>query len=205
MLGMRDEIFTAQDESVTKEKVLAYLERQKEQKPAELTKKEHDYCIGFTDGKREVLDNLERYGLRKSAGLSEDDKKTLNCARYWLNDRLEARNALDISTPSCELSVSGVIKRLDSILSRPQPKQEWNEQEWSEEDEDAVRHICRYLGYHCNEATARGCKEWLNNRLKSLRPQPHWKPSDEQMKALEECGECKRCIKSLYNELLKLK
>ena len=25
---------------------------------------------------------------------------------------------------------------------------------------------------------------WLKNRIKSLRPQPHWKPSEEQMEAL---------------------
>ena len=37
MLGMRGEIFTAQDEIVTKEKVLAYLEKQKEQKPASIS------------------------------------------------------------------------------------------------------------------------------------------------------------------------
>lgn len=34
--------------------------------------------------------------------------------------------------------------------------------------------------------------------LKSLRP--HWKPSEEQMKALKECGGCKRAIESLYND-----
>lgn len=35
-------------------------------------------------------------------------------------------------------------------------------------------------------------------------PQEHWKPSREQMKALEECGECKRCIKELREQLKKL-
>ena len=33
--------------------------------------------------------------------------------------------------------------------------------------------------------------------------EPHWKPSEEQMKALKECGECKRCIKKLYEDLQK--
>ena len=35
----------------------------------------------------------------------------------------------------------------------------------------------------------------------SFRPQSYWKPSEEQMKALKECGECKRCIKELYEQL----
>jgi len=32
----------------------------------------------------------------------------------------------------------------------------------------------------------------------------HWKPSEEQMKALEECGECTRSIKELYEQLKRL-
>ena len=32
----------------------------------------------------------------------------------------------------------------------------------------------------------------------------HWKPSEEQMEALKECGECKRYIKELYEHLKKL-
>lgn len=32
----------------------------------------------------------------------------------------------------------------------------------------------------------------------------NWKPSEEQMKTLEECGECKRCIKELHEQLKKL-
>ena len=47
----------------------------------------------------------------------------------------------------------------------------------------------------------------LINWLKSLKPQKHWKPSEEQMKTLkfaakDYCiGEIKKNLKSLYNDL----
>ena len=50
----------------------------------------------------------------------------------------------------------------------------------------------------------------INSTLKSLRPQSHWKPSEEQMKALEDAfrkngsDEYRRAINSLYQDLKKL-
>ena len=100
---------------------------------------------------------------------------------------------------------------------------------WSEEDEKVIEDLIIFVsGY----ADKRVVKDWVQF-LKSLRPQPHtisikdatkfgnleyergvkdgiqsekshrWKPSEEQMKALEECGECKRCIKELCEQLKK--
>lgn len=53
---------------------------------------------------------------------------------------------------------------------------------WSEEDENYLNTTIAYLK-DANEfkKTAEKCITWL----KSLRPQNHWKPSDEQMKALD--------------------
>lgn len=45
--------------------------------------------------------------------------------------------------------------------------------------------------------------EWLMNRLKSLRPQPHWKPSKEQMKALNAVAN-EGVLLDLFIDLLKL-
>lgn len=33
---------------------------------------------------------------------------------------------------------------------------------------------------------------------------PQWKPSEKQMEALKDCGECKRCVKELREQLKKL-
>lgn len=64
--------------------------------------------------------------------------------------------------------------------------------EWSEEDEKMVQFWNMYYEHkvgdwpnkHVVEHLER-FKEWLNNRFKSLRPQPHWKPSEEQINALK--------------------
>jgi hypothetical protein len=84
---------------------------------------------------------------------------------------------------------------------------------WSEDDEEKLERIDDllwmlddYIGDDCSiceERTTR-LREEIKNVLcpflKSLRP---WKPTEEQMKALRECGECKRCIKELYEDLQK--
>ena len=73
--------------------------------------------------------------------------------------------------------------------------------EWSEEDEKMLQRIIRHTESEyqdwCNDKYGnseivsdgkRSCLErldWLENRLKSLRPQSHWKPSEEQMEAME--------------------
>ena len=136
--------------------------------------------------------------------------------------------------------------------------------EWSEEDETRLTNILimlkEYLIHHYSKDDIDKSVDWLENRVKFLRPQPkkelsiekaiqwlddtfyfldnssgrgrdceitthdfdsleemydsfrkavivdsepHWKPSEEQMKALKECGECKRCIKKLYEDLKK--
>ena len=59
--------------------------------------------------------------------------------------------------------------------------------EWSEEDEKMLTGIIERGSSQppFGEPALRDEQmEWLMNRLKSLRPQPHWKPSKEQMGAL---------------------
>ena len=73
--------------------------------------------------------------------------------------------------------------------------------EWSEEDERMLNGIVE----RGNSEIPKGECGLTPNQvawLKSLRPS--WKPSEEQMKALEECGECKRCVKELYEQLKKI-
>jgi hypothetical protein len=61
-------------------------------------------------------------------------------------------------------------------------------QEWSEEDEDVINNACAILTRYGNIV---GDEQRANeiyktaDKLKSIRPQSHWKPSDEQMEALE--------------------
>ena len=89
---------------------------------------------------------------------------------------------------------------------------------WSEEDEKMIRSICCYLNEFGNwlsdkndeksQSIYKAC-DWL----KSLRPQNRWKPSDEQMKALDIAIRCgihlgiweEEVLKSLKEQLFKLK
>ena len=78
---------------------------------------------------------------------------------------------------------------------------------WSEEDEDIRQSIIKDIKWERANTPVTVDKDIRKydkqiNWLKSLRP--HWKPSEEQMSALKECGGCKNEIKSLYNELKKL-
>ena len=63
-----------------------------------------------------------------------------------------------------------------------------NPAEWSEEDKNALEYLHELIGFGYTEKfmdaqTAADMREWVN---KSLRPQPHWKPSEEQLSALKE-------------------
>jgi len=107
-----------------------------------------------------------------------------------------------------DVSRDYLIARLKSL--RPQPKQKW-----SEEDERNIETIVDIV--HRSYApfdTIRddypiNC-EALLSWLKSLRPQPHWKPSEEQMEALEMASrkwfgeDSVRNLSALYEDLKKL-
>lgn len=73
-----------------------------------------------------------------------------------------------------------------NLLAWLEKQKEQKHAEWSEEDEDIRDTIIRDLKHlggdivNVNPAYKEEI-DWL----KSLRPQPHWKPSDEQMEALK--------------------
>ena len=87
--------------------------------------------------------------------------------------------------------------------------------EWSNEDTNALLFLHELISFGYTERffdaqTAEDMRRWLNERLKSLRPQPHWKPSEEQMEALKDAfrkdggNEYRKVINSLYCDLQKL-
>jgi hypothetical protein len=84
----------------------------------------------------------------------------------------------------------------------PSRNNEHKPAEWSEKDEKMFQRIIRHTESEyqdwCNDKFGhseivsdgkRSCLErldWLGNRLKSLRPQPHWRPSEYQVNALKD-------------------
>ena len=82
---------------------------------------------------------------------------------------------------------------------------------WSEEDENRITDIVYFLNtakkHYASTIELDSCIDWL----KSLRPQNHWKPNDEQMEVLQWCTplwsepKTKAVLESLIADLKKLK
>ena len=101
------------------------------------------------------------------------------------------------------------ISLLHDIYCLPYEKQkEQKPAEWSEEDE---KEVADYIFKTCDGFTEYSAREVAKDILSILRPQPHWKPSDEQMAGLAhainlDVYDAKRYhLESLYNDLNKLK
>ena len=205
-----------------KDEMLAYLERQKEQKPADQGVKGRRGRIGGTpEHIRKKAENFlskmkppydaddicsaYETGAMESIKLewSEEDEKHLN----WVIEHFRQSGEL----------YHDLIDWLKSLPERfnLQPKQEW-----SEEDEKIRETL---LNYYEECLDNYSCVEWLNgityselcDWLKSFRPQPHWKPSEKQMKVLKaaivyvESSESNfkwsgSVLESLYNDLKSL-
>ena len=87
-------------------------------------------------------------------------------------------------------------------------------QEWSDEDETRLTNtlimLKEYTIHHYSKDDVNKSVDWLEKRFKSLRPQPHWKPSEEQMDALKDVayGTYQNgdgpALRELYEQLKKL-
>ena len=92
-------------------------------------------------------------------------------------------------------------------------------QEWSEEDEkmhiNILNLLCSQITYVTGQGTTSGRqyptyakeRDWFEKRFKSLCPQPHWKPSEEQMSLLwsiYQGGEEQEPLRELIEQLKKL-
>lgn len=80
---------------------------------------------------------------------------------------------------------------------------------WSKEDEVCYISIMEHLKYSITNGkpetyTNGRLTDWIENRVKFLRPQNHWKPSDEQMKALGVATNISNIPEKEYQELEKL-
>jgi len=170
--------------------------KKKEQKPDELDGKallhvsNKYYDIGFRDGVASV----------KPAEWSEEDRKMLHEVVGY------------VTGTGCS---SGITKEERSkwLWSLPkrlnlQPKNEWNEED-EHRRTDAIYFLESAKTHYADISEIDKTIAWF----KSLRPQPHWKPSEEQMEALkDEIGYCYACgmhnkgreLQSLYDNLYKL-
>lgn len=97
----------------------------------------------------------------------------------------------------------------DGLISDPNAhfelESEQKPAEWSEDDDALLKEIVSFF----KDGTVKLQHDlnlyagFLEKKFKSLRPQPHWKPSEEQMKALNEVAN-NGVLLDLFNDLLKL-
>jgi hypothetical protein len=162
------------------ERMLAWLERQAEQKPEENKGNVGGISPNWSEEDDMILSLIVNSLKFIRDTLSHDDKYTVDVGSF-----------------------EGQIEWLQSLKDRvqPQPKQEW-----SEEDKYMYDILCGTIeNTDINENTKYKLISWL----KSLRPQNRWKPSEEQMEELEEVIES-NCfhtliLQELLEQLKKLK
>jgi hypothetical protein len=143
-------------------------------------------------GRLDVCYNPEKYGLCHKTEWGDGEMKALDSI---INDYELAAKSF--------CGHDGKIMFLKAIRDG---EYGLSKQEWSEEDEKTFNSI--FNDFKQDVIPDKEDQEWLKNRLKSLRPQPHWKPSEEQMKALfaasERNDKLGAILNNLYNGLKKL-
>jgi hypothetical protein len=145
---------------------------------------------------------IHKVEKKEFAAWSEEDEENSKNILYILNQlKGNAIYSEDKIAENC-------IDWLKALKDRVQPKQEW-----SEEDESRMENLCHFLKEYGNQYYGALTLEGTINWLKSLRPQSHWKPSEDEMDALasalslaKSCGEESAFdLRTLYEQLKKLR
>jgi hypothetical protein len=166
--------------------------------------KPHRFC----DDTLEAIDKARKFDeqMQKPAEWSEEDETCLENA-LWCVEKTRHFVAKD----ACDFDACRSAKRLlESLPERfnLQPKQEWSE------EDNIIKNVISYLnGEYVFKTHDDDYRKGLIRQLKSLRPQPHYKPSEEQMEAFHSAIASKAVIRDaktqnqlegLYNDLLTL-
>lgn len=135
---------------------------------------------------------------------SEDER-----IRKELLEEIEFIIPHDDETDSEGLILPSYHARIDRYKSYLEKQKEQKPAEWSEEDERKIIELKTFIA-QCNGFNKKNRKK-VFDMIDTLRPQPHWKPSDEQMKALSTAYRLGKLgktdmesLQSLYEQLKKL-
>ena len=199
------------------------IEKQKEQKPRSTEETELNSIafleqLGYTcvpPGKEQKLaennypeynsDEYESFEDGNATGLRRKEQKPTE----WKENFCEEVERVSKRYPEVSFAkLSRIAKHFAEWVSN-------NFAEWSEEDEIIKHDIENLIHFALKDGSAVSpaadtTKENALDWLKSLRPQHHWKPSGEQMEALEKAfrkegtDEYRHTINSLYQDLKKL-
>lgn len=162
---------------------------------------------------------IEKQGEQKSANTVKD---------VWKNMRLEVwaqASGNREANVSCDNTKIFSLCDIDEIIEKINDCQiEQKPAEWSEEDEKMIENIIDTINMSIEDCdvddvgtkarfTLEKERDWLKNKLKSLRLQSTWKPSKEQMEAMGNVikpyckgyGWDETPLGTLYNNLKKLR
>lgn len=191
---------------------IAYLEKQEQKPLSPEDKVKHPlYVEGFEAGK-EVGRQFENvFGEQKPIEFKNDELVEIIKGEFEGFRNLLKKKGIDYEPQRGYWE--GFARLFDS--SAREYVKEQKPVEWSEEDEKKIHFLSRLIEFqvkddeYCFGDGTMITKQGAIEMLKSLRP--HWKPSEEQMKRLADAVESWRGgigyneLKSLYNDLLKLK
>ena len=172
---------------------ILYLERQKEKKPTSFNE---PY-------------NPDEYEVVMEGNATSLKRKEQNPA--WSEEDEKIRQSL-LRDYEYAMQSSGTVwgedfkKKHNWLKSLPERFNLQPKQEWSEEDEEYLKELIDYFDGVPLEHTEKAIKDWLKHCLKFRRPS--WKPSEEQMEALENSTalteEQREALHSLVQDLRKL-
>ena len=167
---------------------------EKEQEPVEsgITNNESDYDRGYREGHKFGLEQTEWYRLLGG-------KTFMGLIPCWVNapsalqpaHKHHGKNLIVMHENNGGFRCCCVDDEKPITFHLPEDThlvEGWNKKpaEWSEEDEQYLL-VCKNAlqkYQRTDQWDASNISAWLEERLKSLRPQPHWKPTEEQMKDL---------------------
>lgn len=162
---------------------------EKEQKPAEWDELQAEFRSineAFEDGKKEVVDNPERYGLCKSAEWSEEDETYLQDA-LWCIEKAEEVAKDENDTGNCWCA----RRWLKSLPLKPKKEnEEWRHYIWATNLRFDFTALIKYDNTDNYEIVQAGNrpkqeKNGVYILIKDIKPQSHWKPSEHQMNILK--------------------
>ena len=212
--GTVEKVFYADTDIQKIKKWIAWLEKQKEQKPNPLYGSTEEYYreAYYDQPEKEQKSEYSAYFDLPSNEFEACMLRYLQSAANRKDDLEIAKDTKEYAAQLMEIAQKEQKPISDSVkfevgfkTGREFERRKLKPAEWSEEDEKILNgtlDILRKYGYHSHAS-------FLNSKLKSLRPS--WKPSKEQMGCLErlivfknrELEDIKGC-KSLYNDLKKL-
>ena len=157
------------------------------------------YQIGFRDGFRKGVEAVKPVDWSES--FEENIRILLHDKLTWHSEDGKMSSTVFIDDKTLKDIVSGIWFYVGKEALK-YPNKELNVSEWSEEDEEMRKACIAFISEDVFKKYEKSyeCIDWL----KSLRP--HWKPSEEQMEALQIAAmESKTDFETLTSLLVELK